>query len=104
MEYKDTFTKEQAIDNAELFLVEVKKLEEKFSMSFNSDTGDIYLSYKPYEGVDLEYNKRKHWDTVKIGWIGDGTGIRVMEKKEDYKKVIALAKLTDEEKELLGLV
>lgn len=62
-------SEEEANKNAEAFLAEVKKLQEKYSMKLNSDTGDVYLSYKSNKGK---------WSSVKIGWVGDGTGIKVM--------------------------
>ncbi len=96
MEYKNKYTKEQAIENAKKFLEEVTLLEEKYSISFNSDKGDIYLSYQTSK-------KDKVWDFVNIGWTGDGTGLTVTEKTKDVKKEEALSKLTDEDKELLGL-
>jgi hypothetical protein len=98
MEYKKTYTKEEAIQHAENFLAEVRKLEEQYSLSFNSDREDVYLSFKKnHTGSD-------QWGSVKIGWKGDGTGLRVMEKEflED-KKQKALAKLTEEDKKVLGL-
>ena len=90
------YTKEEAINNAKLFLSEVKELEDKYAMSFNSDTGDIYLSYKSSE-------ENKHWDNVNIGWVGDGTELKVLEKTEADKKAEALAKLSHEDRKVLGL-
>jgi hypothetical protein len=97
MEYNKLYTKEEAIQNAKIFLAEVKKLEEKHSLSFNSDTGDIYLSFKKnHTGGD-------QWGHVKIGWEGDGTGLKVKEKTLEDKKKKALSKLSEEDKKLLGL-
>lgn len=97
MEYEKKFTKQEAIDNAEKFLAEVRELEKKYSTSFNSDTGDIYLTHKSSE-------KGEHWGNVKIGWEGDGTGLKVMEKsRADLSRKIALAKLTKADRVALGL-
>jgi hypothetical protein len=71
------YTKEEAIVIANGFITEVNKLEKKYNMSFNSDTGDVYLSFKSNEDG-------KVWDSISLGWKGDGTGISVME--EDYLK------------------
>ena len=88
--------KQEAIQNAEKFLAELKKIEKTYGLSINSDTGDIYLSFKSSD--------EKVWDTVSIGWLGDGSGLRVMEEhKKNKKREEALSKLSDEEKELLGL-
>ena len=53
------YNKVEAIAASEEFLEEVAKLQEKHGVSFNSDEGDIYLSFKTSE-------KDKTWDT-KIG-------------------------------------
>jgi len=92
------YSKNEAITEASNFLGEVKKITDKYNMTFNSDTGDVYLSFQSSE-------KGKHWDNVKIGWDGDGSGLKVKEviKDKEYFKKQALAKLTDEERELLGL-
>lgn len=90
-------TKEEAIDASIKFLEEVRLLEEKHGVSLNSDTGDIYLSYKNAD-YDVNYaSSNKVWDSVKIGWEGDGTGLKVLEKKNDDIKKQALAKLTQED-------
>jgi hypothetical protein len=97
MEYKKTYTKEEAIQHAEKFLAEVRKLEEQYSLSFNSDTGDVYLSFKKnHTGSD-------QWGHVKVGWEGDGTGLKVMSKKKTDKVAEALSKLSEEDKKVLGL-
>lgn len=96
MNYKKKFNKEEATNKAEEFLAEVRKLEEKHSITFNSDTGDIYLTYKSSkEGL--------HWGAIKIGWAGDGTGLKVMEKTKEDKRQEALSKLSEEDKKVLGL-
>ena len=93
--FKEIFSKREAILKAEDFLTEVKKLQDKYSLSFNSDTGDIYLSFKSSEDK---------WDYINIGWEGDGTGMKVMEKTEEDIREEALSKLSDEEKKSLGLL
>lgn len=92
------YLKSDAIDSAKEFLKEVNKLEKKFGFSFNSDRSDFYLSYRTKE-------ESRVWDSVKIGWIGDGSGLKVTEivKDADYYKKQALSKLTPEEIEILGL-
>lgn len=92
------YSKLEAIDSAKEFIGKVNKLERQYGLSFNSDTGSLYLSYKTKEGTPV-------WDSVKIGWKGDGTGIKVTEevKDSDYFRKQALSKLTPEEIELLGL-
>lgn len=96
MEYSKKYTKDEAIDKADEFLNELRALEEKHSITINSNRGDIYLTYQSSEqGV--------FWGHVKIGWDGTGTGLRVLETKESDKKANALAKLTEEERKLLGL-
>jgi len=95
-----TYRKEYAIEVAKLFLEEVQELEKKYAMNFNSDTGDIYLSFR------LELNaEKKVWDTISLGWDGDGTQLKVIEeeKQKEILKQQALEKLTPEEKEALGL-
>lgn len=91
------YTKKEAIEKANEFIKEVNELERKYNMTFNSDTGDVYLTFETSEG-------NKVWDYVKLGWEGNGSGIKVTEKsKIDKIKENALSKLTDEEKEVLGL-
>lgn len=92
------YTKEEAIEAANNFISEVNKLEDKYNLTFNSDTGDIYLSFKTKE-------KDKVWDNISLGWDGNGSGIKVIEEfkiKEKIKEQ-ALSKLTDEERKVLGL-
>ena len=91
-------TKDEAITASEELIKKINKLEKEYGLSFNSDSGDVYLSFR-LEG--------KHWESVELGWIGDGS-ISVTETREikENEKKDALAKLTeptDEEKELLGL-
>ncbi len=91
--------KEEAIKSAENFLKELTKLEKKYSLCLNSDTGDIYLSFRRVKTID----NLAEFDNVSIGWKGDGTGLIVTEKtKEDYRRE-ALSKLSEEEKEALGV-
>ena len=92
------YSKEEAIKIANDFIKEVNSLEKKYNMTFNSDTGDVYFSFKTTE-------KNKVWDTISLGWDGDGSGIKVIEhvKLKEKLKEQALSKLTDEEREVLGL-
>lgn len=92
------YSKEEAIKKAIDFIDEVQALEKKYNMSFNSDTGDIYLSYK-------STGRDKVWDTISLGWDGDGSGLKVIEKEKIKAKLRskALSKLTSEEREALGL-
>lgn len=97
------YTKQEAIKVASEFIAEVNLLEKKYNMSFNSDTGDVYLSFK-CKGEEKTYP-----DTISLGWIGDGSGIKVMEKtkealRQEALKQEALNKLTLEEREVLGLL
>ncbi len=66
------YNKLDAIEASKEFLTEVRMLEEKYGVSFNSDSGDVYLTYKTNEDG-------KVWDNIKIGWEGDGSGLKVME-------------------------
>ena len=47
----------------------------------------------------------KVWDSISLGWKGDGSGISVIEEIKIKEKIrqSALDKLTEEERELLGL-
>jgi hypothetical protein len=93
------YSKEEAIKIANCFINEVNELEKKYHMIFNSDTSDVYLSFKTIE-------KNKVWDTISLGWNGDGTGIKVIEEVKMKEKIReqALNKLTDEERKVLGLL
>ena len=92
------YTKQEAIQAATDFIKEVNKLEIKYSMTFNSDSGDIYFSFRSKDD-------EKIWDTISLGWVGDGSGIKVMEKIKNKEKLrqSALSKLTDDEKEALDI-
>lgn len=92
------YSKEEAREAAIEFIAKVNKLEKEYGLSFNSDEADIYLSYKSKK-------EGKSWEAVDLGWIGDGTGIKVVEPLRDksYHKEQALAKLSKEEKEALGI-
>lgn len=92
------YSKEEAIKIANDFIKEVNSLEKKYNMTFNSDTGDVYFSFKTTE-------KDKVWDTISLGWDGDGSCIKVVEmiKQNEKLKEQALSKLTDEERKALGL-
>jgi hypothetical protein len=90
------YIKKEAIQKSKDFLKELKKLEKKYSLTLNSDSGDIYLSFK-----NIDESK---WDSVKIGWKGDNSGIQVMEKTDEDKRKEILEKLTEKEKKLLGLI
>jgi hypothetical protein len=93
------YTKKEAIVIANEFITEVNKLEKKYNMTFNSDTGDVYLSFKSNDDD-------KVWDSISLGWKGDGSGIKVIEEIKIKEKIrqSALDKLTEEERELLGLM
>lgn len=97
MSEKLKLSKKEAIKNSEEFLKEVHKLEDEYGVSIGSDEGDIHLSFRTSK-------KDEVWDYVRIGWVGDGTDLKVMEEEyyENLKKE-ALSKLTEEEKEILGL-
>lgn len=88
------YTKEEAIKIAKDFLQEVHQLEKKYGMSFNSDTGDIYLSFQIL-GSD------KIWDSVQLDW--DGGKMIIIEKTKEELRKEALSKLTPEDIEILGL-
>lgn len=92
------YSKEEALKKAKEFISEVNELEKKYNMSFSSDTGDVYLSFKTKEPFVV-------WDTISLGWDGDGSGIKVTEeaKMKERIKEQALNKLTAEEREVLGL-
>ncbi len=92
------YSKEEAIKIAKDFINEVKKLQEKYNMRFNSNTGDVFFSYKTTE-------ENKVWDTIALGWDGDGTPIKVIEEVKMIEKIKeqALNKLTTEERTVLGL-
>ncbi len=92
------YSKEEAIKIANVFIEEVNRLEKKYDMTFNSDTGDVYFSFRTTK-------KDKVWDTISLGWEGDGTSIKVIEtiKMKEKLKEQALSKLTDEERDALGL-
>ena len=92
-------TKKDAAKAATKFLKEVSMIEEKYGFSFNSDTGDIYLSFRN-QNKDVSL-----WDTISLGWDGDGSGIKVTEKIKDknYYRQKALNKLSKKEREALNL-
>jgi len=92
------YTKNEAIQIAKNFLEEIKKIEKEYNMFFNSDTGDIYLSFETKK-------ESSNWVTISIVWIGDGTGLIVTEsiKDQEYYRKKALKKLSRKEKESLGL-
>lgn len=93
------YSKEEAIaiEIAKDFIREVNELEKKYNMSLNSDSADIYLSFKTKESGAF-------WDTVSLGWVGDGSGIKVTEEVKIAEKIKeqALSKLNDEERRALG--
>jgi len=85
------FTQDEAIKSSRIFLKEVRELSKKHGLTFNSDTGDIYLSFKkadPGEG--------NHWGYVRVGWKGDGTGICVTDKIVSEVREEKLAKINKE--------
>ncbi len=95
---ENKYSKVEAIENAKEFIKKVNDLEKEFGFSFNTDDDDIYLSYATKEG-------KPFYDTIKLGFIGDGSGIKVTERIKDknFHKKQALSKLSKEEIEALGL-
>lgn len=94
------YTKRKAIHAAKYFLAEVHQLEKRYGMNFNSDSGDIYLTFKTTEKATLAFSD---WGHINIGWVGDGTGLQVVDSDIDEIREAALSKLTDEECEALGI-
>lgn len=91
------YSEEEALKKANDFITEVNILEKKYGLTFNSDSGDVYLTYQTTE-------KDKFWGHIDLGWDGDSSGIKVKHKNREQKiKEEALAKLTDVEREILGL-
>lgn len=103
MNIEKQYLKNDAIKEAEKFLSEIRKIEEKYSFQFNADSGVFYLTYKTVEG-ELDQTQ-PYWGSVAIGWSGNGSGLKVTEivKDNEYYKQQALSKLSDEEKKALGL-
>lgn len=93
------YTKKEAIAVAKKFIAEVNKLEKKYNMTFNSDTGDVYFSFKSKD-------EGKVWDNISLGWDGNGSGIKVIEEIKNKEKIrqSALKKLTKEEQDVLGIL
>ena len=89
------YTKEEATVVANKFITELLLLQIKYGLTLNSDTGDVYFSYKSSEG--------KVWDSIPLGWDGDGTGIKVKEDSAENIRQSALAKLSKIEREALGV-
>ncbi len=95
------YTHKNAIEAANEFIDKVNKIEQEYGIKLNSDTGDIYLSYKkenPGEGNE--------WHHINLHWVGDGSGIKVKDVYKDEKTLRrekALSKLTEEDKEILGI-
>jgi hypothetical protein len=76
------YTKEEAINNSKLFIEELLKLQEKYSLRIDSDTGDVYISYQSSD-------TNRVWENIEIGWEGDGSSLKVIEKtKEDKIKLL----------------
>jgi hypothetical protein len=92
------YTKKEAIKVAHEFICELNKLGKKYDMFFNSDTNNAYLSFKTKE-------TGKVWDSISVSWYGDGSGLQVIEEEKIKEKLIeqALAKLTEDERNALGL-
>ena len=65
MQYKIKYSKEEAIETSKLFLEEVRLLEEKYSISFNSDY-DIYLTFKNDKDIINFVRKNVGIDSVAI--------------------------------------
>ena len=92
------YTKEEALIISKDFIKDVIILQKKYGLTLNSDTGDIYLSFK------FKKPKNSHWGTISLGWDGDGSEIKVTEKTEqEVLKQQALAKLSKKDREVLGL-
>lgn len=96
------YTKEEAIKVANDFITEVNKLEKKYNITFNSDTGDVYFTFKTKVNF-CQYHLV--WNTISLGWSGDGSGIKVIEESYNNEKLKeqAISKLSKEEREALGL-
>ena len=94
------YNKAEAIEASKEFLKEVNKIEDKYGITFNTDES-IFLSFKK----EKPRKNENHFDHVEIGWIGDGSPIRVTEvvKDDEFYRKEALAKLSPEERKLLGL-
>jgi septum formation topological specificity factor MinE len=61
---------------------ELLKLQEKYSLRIDSDTGDVYISYQSSD-------TNRVWENIEIGWEGDGSSLKVIEKtKEDKIKLL----------------
>ena len=86
------YTKNEALVVANEFITEVNKLEKKYNMTFNSDTGDVYLSFKSNEDG-------KVWDNISLGWKGDGSSISVIEEIISSNPVLSDSLPSDEEVE-----
>lgn len=84
-------TKEEANKNANLFLKDIFALEKKYNMSLNSDTGDIYFSFK---------NELNRWDSIKIVWSDSGK--TVSEIKTEPQKCTCVAFCMQDECYTLG--
>lgn len=98
MNMEKKYTKKDAIEASKEFLKKVRELENEFGISFNSDEGDdFYLTYLTKDTVG------KGWSTIKIGWDGDSTGLKVQEDDTESIREQALSKLTEKELEVLGL-
>jgi len=90
--------KKAAIRNSKLFLEDLENLQNEHGVNINSDSGDIYLSYKDKY---TKYSSGWKWEYIDINWIGDGTELKVM--TELTAKEIALSKLSEEDKVVLGI-
>ncbi len=90
------YSKEKAILIANEFVKGIHFLQKKYNMKLNSDC-NLHLSY---------YNNEKptYRESIKIGWEGDGSDLKVLEKTKEHLRQQALSKLTNEEKEVLGLL
>jgi hypothetical protein len=108
MYYKRKYTDEKATEQAKLFIDELHKLEKKYDLSVNSDRGDIYLTYlaETEDFCDESSGKiftQKKYGHVNLYWVGDGTSLQVKDETKANLKKQALEKLTQEEREALGL-
>jgi len=98
--YRRRYNREQAIEAANEFIKKVNKLEEEYALTFNTDH-EIYLTYKKQEP-----GSESHWGYINLGWDGDGSGIKVTDVYKDaytLRREEALSKLTEEDKQILGI-
>ena len=89
-----TYNKAEAIEASTNFLKEFEELQEKYKLLLGTtDEGVFYISYR---------NEKDNLSNIELD---NSEAILVVCEREfnELAKQIALAKLTDEEKKLLGL-